>query len=126
MERNRELFNQIADLIEQHPEQYDQETYGDPILNVENERCGTAHCIGGFACAISGYKPVKAGKRENWGSVWLHDPQSNELTWIQAQKLLGLTHHEALILFDSEWGPFDPKMTVPQALRSFGDGARIE
>lgn len=93
MIRNRELFDKIADQIEQHPETYDQNHY----------RCGTAHCVAGHAVAISGLE------MSQWD------------TEAAARELLGLTDDEGDTLFNMYWRP-PAGMTVPEALRAIGRG----
>lgn len=124
--RNRELFYQIADLIEKHPEQYDQQTWG------SETECGTAHCIAGHACLLSGLKPlIRINDSADYSRFFPAGANQAEkpFEWQNvdhlAKKLLGLEREEAWILFDTMWVPPEGQ-TVPQALRAIGDGAEIE
>ena len=103
MERNEQLFRDVADAIEREPRRYDQR-----FLDIPTD-CGTAHCIAG------------------WGRVlatWEH-------SGYEVHALFGLTEDEAWGdydrsgLFCSYWRPHDG-LSVPDALREIGEGAAIE
>ena len=110
--RNAALFNAIADQIEAHPESYDQGTYGTAF-------CGTAHCIGGWAIALSGWARVLG---HNWGSVTRGGVTRGAFD--AGRDELGLDEVEAGTLFRPDWEP-PAHETVPQALRRIGAGGAI-
>ena len=71
-ERNKELFNKIADVIENDEGVYDQSLWGahiwrtcdNTVEDVEHTKmvvtelaCGTSHCIAGHAAVLSGWTP---------------------------------------------------------------------
>ena len=117
MERNADqikLFREIADKIEDHPELYDQADYE------AQKDCGTAHCIGGWACEL---------RRDDlqWitNSYYGQEDVSPLAGFFEAgSNLLGLTGKETMILFDAGWTPREG-LTVPAALRAIADGAEI-
>lgn len=94
---NSELFRKIADKIEAEPKLYRQSR-----KEVIIRGCGTAHCIGGWACALT----------------------NNEISLMRAGKLLGLKNWDQYRIFDAFWKP-RPDLTVPQALRMIADGASV-
>ena len=86
---NASAFNRIADVIEQHPDLYDQGEFGNGLLVDAldgNEECNTPCCIAGFAVALYG-----AGE----------DPETP--TEVTARKVLELTDGESDALFDFKW-----------------------
>ncbi len=120
MRRNTELFDEIADVIEAHPESYNQGTWG----------CGSAFCVAGHAASLSG---CKASTGESLAYIIPPEDDDTELPLdndgeitlnLWASKKLGLDYREDR-LFDSEWLP-PVGMTVPEALRAIGRGADIE
>lgn len=126
--RNRELFYRIAELIEANPELYNQRSWG------RSTPCGTAQCIAGHAAALAGWEPLRyhVGSDVDWSRLYPRgSSQSGKeaFEWRHVDSVgrreLGLTYSEAWILFASGWHPKKPYKTVPEALRAFGDGARI-
>lgn len=123
VKRNKELFNQIADKIEREPENYCQSLWGDKT----QQSCGTAHCIGGWAAALSGYKTVD-------GLFWSEVKKNKRKYEIVSlvTNLLGLSQVEAAKLFSYHWKPkssfndlgYD-KHDVPNALRRIANGHTI-
>lgn len=69
---NVKLLRKIAAVIQEKPKKFSMKAFS------ETKTCGTVHCIGGWACAISGL--------DRFG----HTP---------AQKILGLSDEEAGRLF---------------------------
>ena len=66
-ERNAPLLRQVADIIENNPDKFNQSSWGEAGLDEFTLQlpsgdtvtaCGTAHCVAGFTAAISGYKPI--------------------------------------------------------------------
>jgi len=132
MERNTQLFNDIAEALLVHPDRYvwNQKIWGDgEPLKRNAHTCGSAHCTSGFACAFSGYMPFDPIEW-SWGEVIL--PEHAELMvtnrndyegfWEPAnqdlrerytripnelgRELLGLDDAEAETLFAGDWEPF--------------------
>jgi hypothetical protein len=138
MERNRKLLYQIADLIETYPEMHDQETWGwsdsdkfdKVIFDGEQYKCGTAHCIAGWALVLDNdWKPAKirnhfGNKRIDWGTAVNKAEGTAMSTPNWAQGKLGMNDSEAAILFSEDWNPSN-HLTVGDALRMFADGAGI-
>lgn len=95
------LMEAVADMIEAHPERYDQQQW-----KVETE-CGTAYCLAGWACQIAlGRLPWRNGVAAT------------------ARDLLGLTDGERYNLFVESWKPH-AGLSVPDALRKIAGGASI-
>lgn len=119
-DRNTALFDRIADAIEAHPEQYDQNVWvyveedwkdGDDRfqLLLEN-RCGTRACVAGWAIAL--------GRSGRPATELVGDMED------QAASLLGLTEEEGESLFMAYWDAPSGE-TVPEALRRIGRGGDI-
>ena len=91
---NKKLLLEIADHVESHPEQYDQETWVGrnddnyvpcgPGKHIDPYDCGTSACIAGWAVLLSN-KPVPVSFQN------------------EAAKLLGLSSSDAATLFDENW-----------------------
>ena len=115
MERNEELFRQVADAIEEHPESYDQTSY------IAKTKCGTVACIAGWATTL-----VKFNGNALAAHEWHYDRDTgvDELHDC-ASAALGLMDDEASELFNETWHPHDG-LSVPDALRKIGEGAAIE
>lgn len=118
MERNKELFDKIADQIEQYPESHHQGTWG--------SRCGTKCCVAGWAARLSGARPAE--DPQDGVAWWFCYPPGDDtkatMTPIYAARVLGLTEDEADIMFASDWDPLEIYgLSVPEALREIGCGA---
>jgi hypothetical protein len=88
---NLELLRKVLRHIDAHPEEYDQGNFA-----VRTE-CGTAYCIAGHACVMSGFRFKWHKNMEQSASLACGvgaDPKATEL--------LGLTDGEAEYLFDPE------------------------
>lgn len=135
-----EILTFVADLIEFHPEVYDQGQWGqddeDPT-EVEwhdaTVACGTKACIAGHVVAAAGYHPTKNlfnGKViQTWGRVskekgvdYDNRRSTHDVSTLAAE-LLGLNDEDADTLF-AEW--WEPVTTVPEALRAIRDGIPVE
>lgn len=110
-ELNIELLKQVRDKIATTPQAYNQETWGQPSAAAP---CGTAACIAGWACILSGAmtpeKLYDLGETRHW-----------ERIEGVAQDKLGLTLDEADTLFNGE-----PEIKWPGAfadlwIDSYGD-----
>ena len=125
MKRNSELLHKVADLIDEHPERYNQHVWaGVPqgenlILEFGSGRgrdmipdCGTVACIAGHAALLDGWG-WDDGRWVKLDARWV-TPE------IPARRALGLTKSEALILFGSDWKPH-PELSVADALRALAD-----
>lgn len=129
--RNTELFYHIADIVETFPERYDQETWVNVVDKNAPYMCGTHACIAGNALlATEGYKMGKT----YWGEDFIapeipgnfnNTVEPNAAVETNAAIELGLTGLEAENLFGREWLPANG-LSVAQALRALGDGARVE
>lgn len=82
---NTDLMIQVREHIAAHPERHDQASWG------RKSRCGTTHCIAGWAAALNGAKL-------EWTFALLRtaDDQTPD---DYAQKALGLTEDETSGLF---------------------------
>ena len=132
--RNKDLFYQIADVIEKDLGVYDQSLWGGHVYtscendpeaieattnHVMEQSCGTSHCIAGHAAVLSGYKPQvlkipipKTGIREagmiieiNWEELISPDGVAGKHPSDVGRELLGLTIEEADLLFSEWWKP---------------------
>lgn len=72
MRPNVDLLRKTMDQIREHPELHDQDWF------VSYNDCGTAHCFGGWALALTGRV---------------------RFTWRDARQVLGLNAEQALTLF---------------------------
>jgi hypothetical protein len=113
------LLRKVQEKIRTEPEAYDQATYG------RIDGCGTACCIAGWACILSGKYSVRASA---WSSVAVfYGTALGEHTYASAGagKLLGLNAAEADILFASDAGrwpePFGSEWAVTDR-RVWGSG----
>lgn len=128
--RNTDLFNDIADKVENEPEAYDQSTWLEPSKN----ECGSRGCIAGWAVALSGDAvhnsdgTLRGGVKSRY--IDLADGRSQFIQEvipfdIFARESLGLSGDEANHLFAGTWKP-KSWLGVPGALRALGRGASIE
>jgi hypothetical protein len=97
---NSDLLRQIAEQIDQHPEQYNQKWF------VTETECGTAYCVAGWACVID---------RANGG---IHDFDDD--MWERAKGLLDISDDEAYILFENNQGPTGD-LSIGDALRKIAE-----
>lgn len=110
---NADLMYQVIDQIDAHPELWDQ-GYWFTVTD-----CGTAACVAGWACLLSGDKPFPLLQKledlpvgelvsyvdvKGW-QVWARD---------RAQKLLGITDGQADALFNAENTREDLGRLVPE------------
>ncbi len=125
--RNRRLFYRIAAELRANPTLYDQVDYGYDV------DCGTAHCIGGYAADLSGYRPHP---EFGWAEVRHPVDHLDGYTDSIAADLLGLTGNEADVLFDADWipaGVTNEQRHHPEtlarlaatAMERLGDGATV-
>lgn len=136
MERDRELFYQIADAIEQNPSNHQQstwmtwDTYMDDYrakdvselnsLTVNGEvieGCGTTQCVAGWAWTL-------AGRGRELAKAMLEGSTSEGIMQ-PAACALGITDDEAEVLFISSAG-HTRSYDWPQVLRDLGDGKDME
>lgn len=99
--RGPALMRAVADAIEAHPEQYDQGLWSAVT------HCGTAYCVGGWACTL------------------VHGPKEWAAVESMARDLLQLPDDGAGILFHPMWEPA-VGLTVPEALRAIAGGRSVE
>lgn len=130
--RNRKLFYKVAEAIEAEPHRYDQQSWcsvpnrnwdglysgwqsfapknSEEVKTVIN--CGTAFCVAGWATMIA----IQDGS---------FDYRDKDLVWEETgREVLGIDREESEWLFSEWWRP-DNDMTVPEALRAYGDGEDI-
>lgn len=108
---NRELFYKVADVIERHPDRYDQAIWGH----------GSLRDIAGHAAALAG---AVSTDDCDWTVVRRPDGRM-EYVDEYAQEVLGIDEDDAERLFGTFWAPPED-MDVPEALRAIGDGASVE
>lgn len=132
MERNKELFYEIADAIEQNPGNHNQASWmnwdsymadfrnkevtglGSLTVNGETiESCGTTQCVAGWAWTL-------AGRGQELARMLFSGAESNEITG-PAACALGITDEEAEVLFVNSAG-HTLNYNWPQVLRDLGDG----
>ncbi len=134
--RNKELFHAIATAMREEPKHYNQGEWGlNAIGGLTSHSCGTAHCIGGFAVALSGYKPTRKDWTRVTDSLWPWF-RAGESTPETAQALLGLSNQEAGDLFSASWRPKDAAASavrgealvslVADAMDLLAEGASIQ
>jgi hypothetical protein len=85
---NKKLFERIAAVIEQAPEDFDMSSWEGRRRNEDGEICGTTHCIAGWAIVLS--------TGQNFLRQWSDYPEkvSNE-----AARLLEISEEQADSLF---------------------------
>lgn len=91
-ELNIDLLKKVRDKIATTPGAYNQETWAKPSASAP---CGTAACIAGWACIISGAIDVKQLYSLAEGRQWVAIEGA-------AQAQLGLTRAEADTLFSGD------------------------
>lgn len=94
-ELNIELLKQVRDKIAATPQAYDQTTWAAPSPLAP---CGTAACIAGWACLLSGAMSAKELYRIGQD----YDPDG--VIQATAANHLGINDREAEILFDGDPG----------------------
>lgn len=126
---NTDLMLKVADHIEAHPEQYNQEVWVkskfrqtftvDGMKGYDAADCGTQACIAGWACFLAEPDQVAAAKAAA-------DPQFG-LIAETARALLDLAEPEAEWLFESMDIHEDiaPHETVPEFLRAIATDPTI-
>lgn len=119
---NEAMFGRIADQIEQHPDQYNQQDW-------DKSECGTVCCIGGWALMLAATPDKLAAARADTEEgtrsflLYLSRRMGFHSIGFAAEQILGLTTHEALALFNGEWEAKGGD--VPAALRAIGRGASV-
>lgn len=120
---NRELMLKVADVIEKHPEKYEQRYWlrdtsfaVGPLPNLtkaDYSRCGTVCCIAGHAVM----QGIVAGTRPEIPDMY--KPGSGFFDWTEeAAKDLGISEEVADILFAAD---LEPSIPVPELLRKLAD-----
>jgi hypothetical protein len=89
----------IIDFIEEHPEEWNQKEWAK-----RTKGCGTACCVAGWAVVRAGYKLDWKHRNSNpylgrTNCAYDNDGQSVAISTL-AEKILGLTCHQATRLFD--------------------------
>lgn len=117
---NAELFRKIADVIEDHPDNYDQavwvelngevdtsDTNNVPHVPAGEFACSARCCIAGFAVMLTpvDQRPKRLGVSD------------------AARQLLGITGYDACRLFSIGFNPVG--MSVSQALRQIADTGKM-
>jgi hypothetical protein len=139
-ERNAELFRRVADMIEAHPANYDQQAWlATPDCKPPTSalpECGTTCCINGWGVWLSATPEMHAKARIAGSDVGYFNKLIACLgqpvdSFALGAELFGIAQDEADWLFDCDWSPdWDPAKedltnAVARALRSFADGAPI-
>jgi hypothetical protein len=139
-ERNADLFRRVADMIEAHPANYDQQAwlmtadYKPPTSLLPD--CGTTCCINGWGVWLSATSEMHAKARIATSDAGYFNALIAQLgqpddSFGLGAELFGITEDEAEWLFDPDWAPeWDPAEedltnAVARALRSYADGAPI-
>jgi hypothetical protein len=92
---NTKLLKDVVKIINDQPKKHDQGSYA------RKTHCGTACCVAGWVCKLSGYK-------FSWRNIYGERiTETTQLTTGEhipekAQELLGLTTSEAKNLFDCD------------------------
>lgn len=97
--------------IRDFPELHNQEHFG------EETECGTAHCLGGWACALSGYQFIP----ESFGLFRNPDTGDELGGWNLARDLLGLNAKESLTLF----APGNTRSMLEQMVKEIANGEEL-
>jgi hypothetical protein len=104
---NLELFRQIREKIATTPVAYDQTRWGRREIAAP---CGTAACIAGWACVLSGSASLSTVQVAGPNAVVYTSSGSLDIPAI-AQRVLGLSEEEAETVFTSspegDWGNED-------------------
>lgn len=94
---NAELAYKVLDHIDAHPEQHYQQWW------LRQSECGTQACFAGWACILSGDKPLMPSNPElgdQFDDVELPDG-SRDFVSDRARRLLGIEEYDADSLFFS-------------------------
>ena len=93
---NVQLLEQVMGHIEAYPEQHNQRAF------FSRNECGTAGCVAGWACLLSGLKPSQdrwwTSSQRGWDSQ-THILEDGSFVQDKAQELLNLDDYDAGILF---------------------------
>lgn len=115
-------LRKVADIIAAEPHRYTQVAY------LTEKKCGTQHCIAGWAAALSSEFSTFDGNANAYGFL-----RDGAKVWIEgyAGKRLGLEGAERDLLFDAYWtpinvGPGTKVERVRAALYAIADGATVE
>ena len=148
--RNKTLFNEIADILEFKPEQYDQGTWGTHRPSREQyeqfekvfgywpeddhdynwtkvEECGTALCLAGHAAALTGWFPTKGDLYEGKEMLtWTTVSRQRGTTWVKGRGISEVGQ-EALGITEEEATHLFAGGQEWHAddIRAFGRGERI-
>lgn len=138
--RNQAMFYRIAQIIEQMPQQHDQEGWfgnlgtGDSndtekrMIGNEEYTCGTTQCVAGWAIVLDrrlkGFENDTDGLTvalvEDSGGVTVKLRDSDDYSCFAAE-ILGLDEYEAYELFFTT----DTGLDWPNILRDIGNGANV-
>ena len=153
-ERNTEVFFMIADVLDFHPQLYDQQTFGwittsdnratpdddgnitgaNDIFLLNVESCRTSACVAGWAAILDGWHPTLswdgAEVTLNYHQVarepWAPatSDEARQVTGV-AQEILGITDAEADSLFDAVPAGALDKAWTGDELRAIGKGRSV-
>lgn len=143
--RNRDLFYRIAEVLDSWPRSYDQAVWAEghrsEVVDIafddgtvaEAVECGTAHCVAGWAAALTGWHPT-LDENELW---WIRVAREAGVAEVDgspidqvAAEALGLEAGEAAALFSAmafhlAYDGRLPAYLVAPRLRAIGDGADV-
>lgn len=148
--RNKTLFNEIADIMEFKPEQYNQGTWGTYRPSREQyekfeklfgywaedendynwtkvEECGTALCLAGHAALLTGWFPTKGDLHEgNEMLTWTTVSQQRGASYISGRGVSDVAQ-EALGITEEEASRLfaGGQEWTADEIRAFGRGERI-
>lgn len=117
-ELNQPLFEKIAAQIEERPWLYKQTVWGQVS---QDESCGTAYCVAGWALYFSGYV------FDSDSDSFIRDGESlyfESEIMERARYILGITEYQSVALFDSDWMQ-GREHQVPDKLREIARGGMV-
>lgn len=107
---NTELADKVLAKIKEAPLHWDQSVWMRLLTDEElgkrsqGDQCGSAFCVAGWACALSGWKPRRV-------KDWYGNPVLSEYVYFKngrkdiasdrGQKLLGINDEDAAVLFSA-------------------------
>ena len=87
---NAELAYRVLDHIDAHPDQHDQHVWIERVMSGGKD-CGTAACLAGWACLLSGDTPV-FGDESEIGTCEVSTGRTYESVPERAAELLGIPY----------------------------------
>jgi hypothetical protein len=137
---NRKMFYQIADIIEENPERWNQDSWIDNetgwidsnnsaiIYNGTEYQCGTTQCVAGWAVLLNHEGLSEDGSTD--GALCFNDDyvisRFSCEDWISVgARVLGLSEKDAAILFQVTDIEYPERFDMPRVLREIADGRNV-